>query len=89
MRLAGDPLTYDDIDKKLGTKKPPDKYSILKYMISQPLQFNPGKTHFMVDLLAKLLICPLQLTHYLNICSRQNAQTIDWHFHLHFQYYNL
>ena len=43
MRLAGDPLVYDDIGNKLGVKDPPDKYTILKYMITQPLQANPGE----------------------------------------------
>ena len=45
MRLTGDPLVYNDIGKKLGSKDPPDKYTIIKYMINQPLQFNPGKIH--------------------------------------------
>ena len=60
MRLAGDPLAYNDIDKKLGTKNPPDKYTILKYMINQPLQFNPGKAHSTDDLPPTY---PPQVTH--------------------------
>ena len=45
MRIAGDPLTWRNIAKKMGSKEPPDKYAIIKYMMQEPLQFNPGMLH--------------------------------------------
>ena len=42
-RLVGDPLMWRGIGKAMGAKEPPDKNTLIKYMMTQPLQFSPGK----------------------------------------------
>ena len=42
-RLVGDPLMWRGIGKAMGEPEPANQDTVIRYMMGQPLQFNPGR----------------------------------------------
>lgn len=73
-RLVGDPLMWRGIGKAMGAKDPPDQNTLIKYMMSQPLQFTPGMFQTSMFFQVKLIL--IHQRYLLLMCMHNVSETM-------------